>query len=66
MDTSYSFPDLSALKLSRELAFAQTMDLVCERHAYYRGVMAERGLKRTSFTSLADLRLLPLTQKVDY
>ncbi len=66
MDTSYSFPDLSVLRLSRELAFAQTMDLVCERHAYYRRVMAERGLQRASFSSLADLRLLPLTQKADY
>lgn len=66
MDTSYSFPDLSALQRARERAFAQTMDLVCERHAHYRGQMAALGLHRTSFSSLSDLHLLPLTQKADY
>lgn len=66
MDTGYSFPDLDALQQARERAFAQTMDLVCERHAHYRALLAARGLRRTSFSSLANLRLLPLTQKADY
>ena len=66
LDTRFSFPDLNALQQVREQAFAQTMDLVCERHAYYRAVMAWHGLSRGSFASLADLRRLPLTQKTDY
>ncbi|MEO8856550.1 MAG: AMP-binding protein [Burkholderiaceae bacterium] len=66
MDASYSFPDLRSLQQIREQAFAQTMDLVCERHAHYRRVMAERGLQRANFSSLADLDRLPLTQKADY
>lgn len=42
------------------------MDLVCERHDYYRERMAEAGLRRSSFTSVADLNKLPLTLKADY
>jgi phenylacetate-CoA ligase len=46
--------------------FQATMDLVCRHHTHYRRVLAERGLTRGDFRSLADLALLPLTWKRDY
>lgn len=66
MNTDVFFSDLSTLQQARQQAFAQTMDLVCERHDYYREVMAQRGLHRGSFGALADLQRLPLTHKTDY
>ncbi len=60
------FSDASQLQEAREQAFAQTMDLVFERHPYYRERLAELGLKRSDFASLSDLPRLPLTSKADY
>lgn len=58
-----SLPDLQA---AREAAFAQTMDLVAERHPFYRERMAALGLARGDFRSLADLAKLPPTTKAEY
>jgi phenylacetate-CoA ligase len=60
------FEDLPTLQAARERMFHATMDLVCERHDYYRERMAEAGLSRSSFGSTADLAKLPLTLKSDY
>ncbi len=51
---------------AQEANFAQMMDLVCERHPYYRRLLASRGLSRSEFASLADLAKLPVTRKEEY
>lgn len=51
---------------AQEANFAEMMDLVCERHPYYRRLLASRGLSRSEFASLADLAKLPVTRKDDY
>ena len=66
MQLDHIFRDLPTLQAVRERAFHTTMDLVCERHEFYRERMAESGLNRSSFSGLADLARLPLTQKSDY
>lgn len=66
MAIDYIFTDLPALQAARESLFHATMDLVCERHDYYRERLAESGLNRSSFASVADLHRLPITHKSDY
>ena len=51
---------------AQEANFAEIMDLVCERHPYYRRLFASRGLSRKHFANLADLAKLPITRKDDY
>ncbi len=46
--------------------FAETMDLVCARHPFYRRVLESRGLSRADFAAPADLAKLPLTRKTEY
>jgi phenylacetate-coenzyme A ligase PaaK-like adenylate-forming protein len=41
------------------------MDLVADRHPFYRALMAQRGLVRADFGTLADLAKLPVTTKQD-
>lgn len=60
------FNDSVALQTARETAFARTIDLVFERHPYYRELCAVRGLTRADFVSLDDLARLPITTKAQY
>jgi len=57
---------LDTLQAAREAAFSTCMDLVFERHDFYRERLGGLGLKRERFRSLADLSLLPITFKSDY
>jgi phenylacetate-CoA ligase len=66
MHQDHIFTDLPSLGAARERAFHTTMDLVCERHDFYRERMVQSGLNRSSFSSLADLSRMPLTLKSDY
>ena len=60
------FRDHADIAAVQEANFAETMDLVVERHPWYRRLMAERGLARGDFQSLADLVKLPATTKAHY
>ncbi len=60
------FPNEVQLQEAREAAFAQTMDLVFQRHPFYRERLANLKLKRADFRTLADLQRLPLTTKAEY
>ncbi len=60
------FGDRAAIDAAQQVAFAQMMDVVCERHPYYRAVLAANGLGRADFGSLADLARLPVTVKADF
>ena len=60
------FDDPATIAAVREENFAETMDLVAERHPWYRRIMAERGLVREDFGSLSELVKLPPTEKRDY
>ena len=66
MSTHHFFTDAGALYEAREQAFSQMMDLVFERHDFYRERLAGLNLQRSSFRTLADLSRLPLTSKADY
>ncbi len=66
MTENLLFADPARVQEVREENFAATMDLVAERHPWYRRVMAERGLARGDFGSLADLATLAPTTKRDY
>lgn len=61
-----TFSTLQALQSARQSAFAQTMDLVAERHPHYKAVMARLGLNRQDFQTVADLQRLPPTTKAEY
>lgn len=61
-----SFEPQNLLEQTRQAHFAQTMDLVFERHPYYRERLAGLGLRRSDFQTLADLQRLPLTSKAEY
>ncbi|OGA69388.1 MAG: hypothetical protein A3G81_16535 [Betaproteobacteria bacterium RIFCSPLOWO2_12_FULL_65_14] len=37
------FRDRAAIESAQAVAFAEMMDLVCERHPYYRDLLAARG-----------------------
>lgn len=54
------------LQAVRHRHFTQTMDLVFERHPFYRERLAELGLRRSDFQTLEDLQRIPLTTKADY
>lgn len=54
------------IAVRQEANFQAMMDLVAERHPRYRRIMAERGLTRADFASLADLAKLSPTLKADY
>ena len=60
------FTDRSAVEAAQQRAFAEMMDLACERHPYYRDLIAAHGLARADFRTLDDLVKLPLTTKADY
>ena len=60
------FDDPAKIAAVREENFAETMDLVAERHPWYRAVMEMRGLGRDDFRTLADITKLPVTDKCDY
>ena len=60
------FRDRAAIEAAQAGALAEMMDLVCERHPYYRDVLAERHLRREAFRSLSDLAKLPVTTKAAY
>lgn len=66
MTDNFLFADPAEIAAVREENFSATMDLVCERHPWYRRIMAERGLGRGDFHLLADINKLPLTDKRDY
>jgi len=66
MEPDYIFKDLSSLQAARERAFHSTMDLVFDRHDFYRERIGQAGLHRSSFSCLSDLSRLPLTLKSDY
>jgi phenylacetate-coenzyme A ligase PaaK-like adenylate-forming protein len=66
MAEGFVFADSATIMAAREENFAATMDLVVERHPWYRAIMAERGLKRDDFATLADIVKLPVTEKRDY
>jgi len=61
---SFSWPR-AEIDAARERNFAATMDLVADRHPYYRELMAGIGIGRNDFASLADLEKLPVTTKQD-
>jgi len=54
------------LRAIQEERFQRQMDLVFQAHPYYRDVIREKGLSRSDFKSLGDLRKLPLTSKEEY
>lgn len=66
MTENILFADPAKIAAVREENFAATMDLVAERHTWYRRVMAERGLRRGGFGSLSDIVKLAPTDKRDY
>src|SRR3954470_12136165 len=67
MPAGLEFPrDWRAIGAAREANFAATMDLVVRGHERYRSMLAERGLTRADFRSLADLHKLPVTSKREY
>ena len=66
MDGNLVFASRSAIAAARQANFAETMELVCRRHPWYRRIIAERGLGAADFRSLADLPKLPVTTKADY
>ena len=66
MNTDHSFANAQEMRAVREAAFANTMDVVCQRHPHYQALMRQQGLSRADFKSLSDLALLPLTHKADY
>lgn len=66
LDDTICFAPREDIDTARQRHFATTMDLVAERHPYYRTVMAENGLRRADFAALADLARLPVTTKQDY
>ncbi len=60
------FAERATIEAAQEANFAEMMDLVFEGHPYYRAVLAEHGLVRADFRSLADLVKLPVTTKAAY
>lgn len=58
--------DWTSISAVREANFAATMDLLCRGHQRTRALLAERGLTRSDFRTLDDLRRLPVTAKRDY
>ena len=60
------FRDRAAIEAVQQSALAEMMDLVCERHPFYRSVLADRNLRRVAFRSLSDLAKLPVTTKAAY
>ncbi len=61
------FPkDWAEIEAAREANFAQTFDLAFRGHEGLRQALAVRGLARSDFRSLADLRRLPIITKKDY
>lgn len=65
MTDNILFADAATILAVREENFAATMDLVAERHPWYRRLMTERGLARGDFGSLSDIVKLPMTEKRD-
>lgn len=66
MSQELLFAGRDVVEAAQESAFADMMDLVCERHPYYRDLLLQRGLVRADFRGLADLARLPVTSKSDY
>ncbi|NBX55775.1 MAG: phenylacetate--CoA ligase family protein [Betaproteobacteria bacterium] len=66
MNTDHSFASAEQLHAVREAAFADMMDVVCQRHPHYQSLMQQQGLARSDFKNLSDLAKLPLTHKADY
>ncbi len=60
------FRDRAAIDAAQAGAFAEIMDLVVERHPFYRDLLAARGLRREDFRSLSDLARLPVRTKAAY
>lgn len=60
------FAGRDRIEAAQEANFAETMDLVCRGHPYYRALLAGLGLGRGDFRSLADLPKLPVTAKEAY
>lgn len=54
------------LEGERQEKFDRMMDLVVERHPYYRSLISRLGLHRTDFMTIEDLRKLPVTTKSTY
>lgn len=50
----------------QERNFAATLDLVFERHPYYRQRFADMGLKRSDIGGLKDISRIPIIAKKDY
>jgi len=61
-----SHPSREALQAEREAALARTLDLVFERHPYYRDLFRREGLRREHFKTLDDLSRIPVTTKAQY
>ncbi|MFT5485412.1 MAG: phenylacetate-CoA ligase [Paracoccaceae bacterium] len=53
-------------RVLREIRFAETIDLVFDRHPVYRQIAADAGLGRPGITSTDDLDRFPVTTKADY
>lgn len=60
------FASRAEIEAQQARRFAETMRRVAAGHAYYRRVLADRGLAAADFRSLDDLARLPLTRKEDY
>lgn len=60
------FRPRAEIAVVQEAAFAAMLDLVFERHPYYRRVFAARGLRREHVRGLADIHLIPVIAKADY
>jgi phenylacetate-CoA ligase len=60
------FASRAEIEAAQARGLAETMRRVGAGHAYYRRVLAERGLAAADFRSLDDLPRLPLTRKDDY
>lgn len=66
MSEEVLFGERAAVDAAQDAAFAEMMDLVFERHPYYRDLLASRGLVRADFATLDDLARLPVTGKTDF
>ena len=60
------FRSRAEIEAAQSAAFAEMMDLVFERHPFYRDLLAARGLGRDDFRSLPDIARLSVTTKAEY
>lgn len=66
MSDHIMFESHAVIEAAQNANFKETMDLAVNRHPWCARVMADHGLTRDDFQSLADIVKLPVTSKQDY